>query len=482
MEGIMRTWIILISTTIILIFSSCKGPEGPMGPAGPAGQGLGSLSDPSIMPKVIYTYPPQNSVGPYEFFYISLGWIYERSSSIYYYFPVYMSQFQVRFNKYMDISSIRRSIAMSSPLGDVRIDTNYILSIGGDVFFINPVDTNGTRMSRWRIGQNYTFTVSSNARDINGNALQPSFGMSFMPEPYFRVRDIYPVNGATKIATSNSNIVFSFNSAVDTSIRSLIQISPPVFGQWYLSYDSMSLSLGYPSLENATTYTMTIGTNAHDTYGNHLLQPFVSSFTTLPFGVSYTYPANGSTGTGLTDQIDVEFTSGLDSSTIRSAFKIHPSIAGQFYLNYSSSSFQFSPLNEYVFDTVYTVTIDSSIRGSDGSKLAAPYNFSFRTAPFRVSYTYPYDGSSNNATSSNIQVTCDALIDSASVSSSFVLFDSSNVAVAGIFTIYSNSFSFTPTVLLKPNAFYRATVSTGLRSKQGKTLASPYSFSFMTGN
>lgn len=467
----------------LILFSGCKGPEGPMGPVGPAGQGIGSLSDPSIMPKVIYTYPPANSVGPYENFYQFLTWIYYPWLDRIYPVPTYISQFQVRFNKFMDITSIRRAAAITSPFGDVRVDTNFVFAIGGDVFLINPVDTNGNRVLNWKIGQNYTFTVSSVARDINGNILQPSFSMTFMPEPYFRVRTISPANGAVNVSPVGYYITLNLNSKVDTSFHSFIYINPPVAGQWNLSSDSISLYYTTnQTLRSLTTYTISIGTDAHDIYHNYLQQPFHSTFTTLPFGVTSTYPSNGNTDINVMDAITVVFTEQLDTSTVRTAFSTHPSINGQYNLYYSAE-IDLSPLTELLIDSAYTVTIDTSIRGVDGAKLPAPYSFSFRTAPFRVSSTYPYSGMTGfNPNYNPVEVFFNALIDTGSVRAAFSLLDSSNTPVNGYYTMYTNGFYFTPLTALKPYASYKATVATGLRAKQGKYINAPYLLSFTTGS
>ncbi len=473
---------IFLLALVLMIFYGCEGPQGPMGPSGPAGQGIGSLSDPSIMPKVIYTYPPANSVGPYENFYQPVGWIYYPWENRIYPFQVYISQFQIRFNKFMDITSMRHAVAIASPLDDVRVDTSSVMSVGGDVFLVTPVDSNGGRLSKWRIGQNYTFTVSSVARDVNGNMLQPAFSMAFMPEPYFRVRAVSPANGATNVSPTNYYITLALNSTVDTSFHSFVQMNPPITGQWFLSTDSITLYyVSSPALRTSTTYTITIGTEAHNKFGNHLQQPFISAFTTLPFEVASTYPSDGSTNVGVMQSISINFTGQPDTSTVRAALTAHPPIAGQYYY-YSPATVQLNPMGEMFLDSVYAVTIDTSIRGYDGGRLSAPYTFSFRTVPFEVSSTYPYDGSTFVSPYSSVGVFFNALIDTGSVRSSFSLLDSLNHSLSGYYTMYSNGFYFSASADLKPYSVYTAKITTGLRANQGKVLKVPYMFSFTTGS
>jgi Big-like domain-containing protein len=479
----------VIAAAVLLTFcvNSCKGPEGPVGPAGPPGTGLESLGDPAIQPKVIYTYPSANSVGPYDDFYLLLGWFIDREPG--YYVPVYFSQFQARFNKYMDRSSVRRSVAFSSPSGDLRADTNYVVSVGGDVFFINPVDTLGRRFSQWKVGESYTFTISSGAKDINGNSLQPGFSMNFTPEPVFRVKRVYPPNGATDVTPQGYNygeIVLAFNSPVDTSIISAIQISPEVPGEWYVSYDSLSVYLvEAQDLRNSTTYTIGVNTAAHDKFGNHLPQPFSSYFSTLPFEVRYTSPANHSTNVNVRPYIEFDFTAVLDTSTIRAAFKMEPAAAGSLSFYVNSTYFYFYPSEDLRFDTTYVVTVDSTLRSRRGLKLAEPYVLSFRTQPFSVNSTYPSDDQQNVDRGTYISVSFNGIIDTGSVRSSFSLVDSSGVGIPGTFYWYggpASSFEFYRGVFLAPNATYTARITTGLRSASGVALKTPYSFSFTTGN
>ncbi|MBI4810934.1 MAG: Ig-like domain-containing protein, partial [Ignavibacteriales bacterium] len=307
----MRGYIFLYLVILIFLSLSCEGPQGPMGPVGPPGSGMESLTDPTIMPKVLSTFPPDNSTGPYE--------MLNNSSNI----------IQVRFNKIMDQSTIKRAFSISSPGLNIRIDTFSIYSFGGDLIWLYVDDSLGYS-HRWKLGNTYTFGIASTAKDINGNSLIPSYSMTFLPEPYFRIRTVYPQNGATDVP-SYTSICLVFNSPVDTSIRSFIQINPPIPGMWLLvdSYDSTYLYYSYttPPLEN-TTYTISIQQSAKDQYGNQLQQSFTSSFTTRPFRVSYTYPSDGRENVPLTQSIEIGFTNIIDTSTVRNSFNITPAVQG----------------------------------------------------------------------------------------------------------------------------------------------------------
>jgi hypothetical protein len=454
----------------VLFYSGCKEIQGPAGPPGSE-----SLTDPSVMPKVIYTYPPANSVGPYDDLYL-LNCGFEYCS--------YYSRFQLRFNKIMDYTSTRRAISLASPFHNLRVDTTYLFTVGGDVFLLHPTDSSGYRYNlRWRVGEVDTLKIASSAKDINGNTL-PAYSMTFEPEPYFRVRNVYPANGATDVY-ANTYIHLRFNSPVDTSIRSKIQISPSIPGSWYIySYDSMYVEYSYNALKSNQLYTITVSPAAHDAYGNQIGQQFTSSFTTAQFRVTQTYPSDGDTRVYPYSSINVYFTASIDSGTVRSAFKINPVSTGNFSMWDGNSNFYFYPSNGLLLDTTYTVTIDTSLRSKAGDKLVAQYTFSFKTVPFEVSYTQPYNGDYNVSRYTSVYVNFTAPIDTGSVRSSFTMKDSSGANVAGYLYLYdgSSSFNFSPSHTLGANETYTVTISTGMRSKSGTYLKSPYTFSFTTGN
>lgn len=386
-----------------LVSLSCEGPTGPPGPPGP---GWESLTDPNIKPKVFYTYPPINSTGPYEDLYLlRCGWE----------FCYYISQFQARFNKIMDVSSVRRAVKISSPLGDIRSDTNYIVTVGGDVFLINATDSNGYSFNyKFKIGQQYQLSVDSTAKDINGNFLRPGFSMIFIPEPYFRVQRIEPKNGATEVPYY-SWIYIYFNSHVDTSIFSKIHISPDIAGQWRLSYNSSDVYYEQSVLGKQTTYTITIDSSAHDRYGNRLPYPFTSTFSTAPFKVAGTSPPDGGTNVSLNSSLNIYCNALIDTGTVCSAFRVNPPTAGYFSMYDGGSYFSFIPFNELLPDTTYTVIIDTTLQAKNGTRLSAPYQFSFRTTSFQVAYTYPSNGQTNVSLYYNIEVYFTASIDTGTV-------------------------------------------------------------------
>ncbi len=425
--------------------------------------GIDGLFDPYITPRVLYTFPPPNSAGPYDNFT----------------FP----RMEIWFNKLMERTSVRRALSISSSLNDARIDTNNIYFDGTNRFSFYVSDTSSSYYSpsyRWKMGVTYKLSISSAAQDVFGNHLSP-YSMMFMPEPYFRVRRIYPENGTTN--WSSGSVELYFNSKVDSSIGSFIQFSPPVSGYWYIpSYDSSTAYFSpiQPSgFKENTTYTITMNTGAHDKYGNHLTQPFVSSFSTTSFKITSAYPYGQNIS--MSSGISISCSAAYDTGSVRKAFKIVPTTSGYFSLYDGSTYLNFYPDDGLNPETNYEVTIDTSFRSRAGGRLASAFQFSFRTEAFKVEGSYPYSNSTDVSRNLySIDVYCNAIIDTGTIRSAFSI-----PGITGHYYLYSGTSSFTfypDNTPLPANTTYIATVSTALKSKNGYALKAPYIFSFTTGN
>src|SRR5258708_2606989 len=109
--------------TIVLIPMAICACKGPAGPVGADGAGYESVSDPGVRPTVIFTDPPDASIGPFDSY----------------------NQFQIRFSKIMDISSLKRAIRFTSSLGDVLTDTGSVATSTGDVVTVSAGGSWGTR-------------------------------------------------------------------------------------------------------------------------------------------------------------------------------------------------------------------------------------------------------------------------------------------------------------------------------------------------
>ncbi len=423
------------------------------------------LNDPSVQPEVIYTYPPQNSTGPYDNF----------SSTI-----------TIRFNKLMDLTSLQHGVHISSSLGDVKPDTARVSSSTGDVASISPIAANAAAPFSWKVNQTYSLQIESSAKDINGNSLNPAFTMTFKPEPNFRVKSMTPSPGSVNVS-ARALIRLQFNSPVDTSVFSMLTIDPPLSGSWLystsgssiLQLDSTSVFFLYSGagMMLGTSYTVSVNSSAHDKSGNRLTGEFNASFTTVPFGITNTFPGNGNTNVQLRQKgFSVSLNDGVDTSTVRESFQINPQIPGLFSFSSDLKEFFYSPLTELGANTTYTVTIDTTLRSQSGINLFQAFEYSFTTTDFKVTLISPSNDDTNVSASARLLVLFNADIDTESVRTAFHI----SPDVDGLlgFLNPGDGFFFSPIVSFMQGVTYNVTLDSTLQSKGGSHLTSPFSAAF----
>jgi hypothetical protein len=342
------------------------------------GDGTGEGNDlinPAIQPKVLATYPENNSIGPFN--------LYDGSN---YFKP----HFVVQMNKLINLITSEHGTVQVSGFDRpviAYIFRDYYPLFGkttspyDDILAYVIYDSLDGNKSLYRIGTIYTVTIDPTLEDINGNHLGQRFEFSFLPEPYFRVVQTYPGNGSTDFPILGQMNI-QFNSTVDTSIFSHLEISPPVIGRWKVDcYDTSRIvfekQTPFPYNSTFSTY---IHAGAHDTFGRLLHQPYSFTFTTTPFKVTSYYPRNqGKIYTQ--EDIWIYFSGTIDTASARAAFTIAPPNGGTLLLGFEG--LKFSPYPEFLPDTQYEVTIGTNLKSTDGTHLAVPLHFSFTTYPLQ---------------------------------------------------------------------------------------------------
>jgi hypothetical protein len=262
-----------------------------------------------------------------------------------------------------------------------------------------------------------------------------------------------------------------------------MQISPDPGGKWKM-YNSDSFSVYFQvtgtRLPFNTGFTLTAKSDAHDASGRAINRQYTSTFSSVAFRASATYPYNGQTGVYLNPSIEGDFTGVLDTGTVRGAFSINPATPGSFYITDTYSFFWYtcSPICLRQ-NTTYTVSVTSLLKCEDGTPVV-PYTITFTTDRFNVYSTYPYDGSTNIYRFNSISIYLNGNIDTSSVRSAFSI---SPPVPGGNFNLSdpNNSFYFYNDGMLADTT-YTVTLSTALKTNAGDHLLSPYSFSFTTGH
>jgi Bacterial Ig-like domain len=243
--------------TIIVVSGGCKGNTGLTGPTGASG--ADALTDPTVKPKILWTFPSNGQIGP-------IAELYNVNNAV-----------SIRFNKILDVSTVISSIQISPSAGYNHLDTTEISVPSGDVITIH---LRADSSVVWAIGQTYTFTVLTTLKDINGNSLSAPYSFSFTPEPYFRVTSSIPQNGDTAVPT-NAAIEIVFNNNVNFStFQSSISILPTISGYWSAFPPNWISFYRSQQLNPNTVYVVTLGTGVKDVQGRTLSSPYTFVFTT----------------------------------------------------------------------------------------------------------------------------------------------------------------------------------------------------------
>lgn len=367
----MKTLLYILLLTPILIAFGCK--EAPNGPVtNNYYYSSDSLSDPNIKPKVIFTNPANGAVGP---FITDDSNTYPNSAQI-------IIQFNKLMNVYYNDNSIRLTVNNTSHnLTFVPPYLNNILSF--------------STSTKYLAKKVYTVTVDTTLFDVDGYRLSSPYIFSYTPEPQFRVYNGSPTSydfpdGINPGSVGPINL--DLNSTIDTTFFSKIQISPAAAGYWILDaadgYSGDSTFAHFilsDTLLFDTKYTVSVAAGAKDANGLSTTAPFQFSFATQPFEVLSSYYNLSSVpgGFAVVNIISFTFNGFIDTSSVRSAISISPSLSFNLSFPADNGGFQevdvLPNVNQMQRKTTYTVTINSSVRCIRGAYLKNPYSYSVVT-------------------------------------------------------------------------------------------------------
>jgi len=348
----------------------------------------------------------------------------------------------------------------------------------------------------------YTGTVTSGAKDMDGNALGSNYTFSFtsgaapdVTPPVVSSSD--PANSSTAVALSKI-VTVTFNEAMDpltitASTFTLKQGSTAVTGT--ISYTGTQASfVSSGNLSPSTVYTGTITTGAKDVAGNALASNYTFSFTTTsapditPPTVTSSDPANSVTGVAITKVVNVVFSKALNATTMNSTtFTLKQgstTVAGN--VTYSGSTASFTPSASLANSTTYTGTITTGVKDVAGNALASNYTFSFTTGaaldltPPTVVSTSPASNATSVPTSQVIGITFSEAMMSSTMSTSTFTLKKGSTAVTGTVAYSGMTATFTPSAALTAGTVYTASMSTGAKDMSGNMLTVGSTWSFTT--
>jgi len=271
-----------------------------------------------------------------------------------------------------------------------------------------------------------------------------------------------------------------------------MSFSPIEYGAVITTYSkitSFTYSIAKVNSYVDTTYTITLGTGAKDTAGNHLQFPLTFSFSTVQAGYTVygiqSDPIDGDIDVQpLTyDGITVTFPRRMNKHSTQQAVSITPNDS-RIFVWPDSNRMKIYLGGVFRADTTYHVSIDSTALDLDGNKLGEQFAFSFRTASVALSNTYPTNAELFVSTGAYVRMNFNTYVLKSSVETAFSI----SPNVAGTFVWgdgYYNSDSktqltFKPSSPLQANTLYTVTVQNTVRDLFGTPMRESYSFSFVT--
>jgi hypothetical protein len=205
--------------------------------------------------------------------------------------------------------------------------------------------------------------------------------------------------------------------------------------------------------------------------------------TTPPQIVSVS-PAEDAVEVAVDAVIRVVFSEAIDTNKITAAtFTIGPAVTGGFH--FSGDTVVFAPASELDYLTTYNVSVTTGVTDLAGNRMATNKSWSFETAgnpattPPLVIATIPANGAGDVDAADTISATFSKAIDTATLTaSSFTV----SGDVTGTISYADSTATFTPDDTLEFNTLYTATLGTTVADTFGNHLATPYVWSFTTGD
>jgi uncharacterized repeat protein (TIGR02543 family) len=397
------------------------------------------------------------------------------------------------FSKTMDVSTI------TTATFTLMQGTTFV---SGTVFYVGTTATYSPT-SNLAPNTTYTATITTEAKDLTGNALVTNYVWNFttgaavvVTPPTVSLTD--PLNLATGVAL-NQKIAATFSKTMDAStINSatftLMQGTTSVSG--FVSYSGKTtLFAPAANLLPNTLYTATITTGSKDLAGIALVNNYVWTFTTgaaivvTPPTVNSTDPVDLATAVALNQKVAATFSKTMDASTITTAtFTLKQgttSVSG--FVSYSGTIAIFTPAGNLLASTVYTATITTGSKDLTGTALVSNYIWTFTTGaavviiPPTVSLTDPLNLATGVALNQKIAATFSKNMDASTITTATFTLMQGTTPVSGFVSYSGTTAIFAPTSNLLPITPYTATITTGSKDLAGNALLTNYVWIFTTG-
>lgn len=202
-----------------------------------------------------------------------------------------------------------------------------------------------------------------------------------------------------------------------------------------------------------------------------------------------TNPADGAINVAVNSTITATFSVAMDPATINSTnFTLtqgSEAVAG--IVSYSGATATFTPTNLLTESTLFTATITTGVKNTNGDALLTDEIFRFTsglipdtTVPV-ISATNPLSTATNVGRNNTVSITFSEAMNPATINTSTFTLKKGTTSVAGEVTYSGMVASFNPTNTLDASAVYTASITTGAKDLAGNALAAITTWAFTTG-
>lgn len=432
-----------------------------------SGAGPENISSSTL--EIVATTPPNGASGPFDLYTPSKN---NRTAHFY-----------ICFNKTMDLSSITPQAIQCSGFDqpvNVIVYSDYINNyelVGFRIIGKNRNPHIQIPMT-YQVNRKYTITIDSSIEDSHGRPLGHIKTFSFTPEPYFRIIDLNINNGDTIIP---ANVEVCFNSKVTPGILGAISIDPAIPNDWRVMNETDSTSIlldAFGMTIPSHYYTVTIGSNATDEFGNCLHNTITRTLYTPPLAISCT-PSHGSNNVSLAATVVFTFNYPMDILSEREAFSIDPPTTVDVYAG--QNQFSLTGITDFIQNTNYKLRFSTQLKTQSGCFLASPIQVDYHTASFQMTHT-PADQDSGVSVRTVIDLAFTGALKTTTVPGAITISPSMKYHLTydednpGKF----NHVYIVPNAPLANNTTFIVTVSNAIQSIGGYRLPAPVVFGFTT--
>ena len=323
-------------------------------------------------------------------------------------------------------------------------------------------------------------------------AVQPEPGSGYTPaspdQPAPRLIQWSPQTGEELALDAPLELVFDqpMNPA---SVEAAFSLQPETPGTFtWPDARSLRFTPATP-WPRGSSYELLLSQEARSADGVPLGEPFRLRFSSVGFlTLSQVIPAPGTSDvdaaaaviTLVFNRPVVPLTTLEQQQDFPQPVEFSPAIAGKGeWVN--TSVYVFTPAGPLQGGTTYQARVKAGLQDTTGGLLAEDYTWSFSTAPPKVVWTQPADGSNQVSVRPRIEVQFNMPVDAESARRSFRL-EANGVPVPGEFEFVAQTLVFTPGQQLEFATTYQVRLAAGLLPAAGGERGMPqdYAFSFTT--